>query len=91
MNTIKHLDCSLRDGGYYNNWDFKDDLINQYLEVLKSINIDFCEIGFRFYKNKGFKGSCAFSSEEFLSSLLIPKNLKIAVMINADELIEENE
>ena len=44
MNPIKHLDCSLRDGGYYNNWDFNNDLINQYLGVLESINIDCCEI-----------------------------------------------
>ena len=80
MNPIKHLDCSLRDGGYYNNWDFNNDLINQYLGVLESINIDFCEIGFRFHHNKGFKGSCAFSSEEFLSSLQIPESLKIAII-----------
>ena len=87
MDKIKHLDCSLRDGGYYNNWDFDNDLINQYLQVLGSINIDFCEIGFRFYKNNGFKGSCAFTTEEFLESLTIPKNIKIAIMINANELI----
>jgi 4-hydroxy 2-oxovalerate aldolase len=91
MHNIKHLDCSLRDGGYYNNWDFKDNFINEYLKVLESINIDFCEIGFRFFKNKGFKGSCAFSTEEFLSTLKIPKTVKIAIMINAGELIEEGE
>lgn len=91
MKNFKHLDCSLRDGGYYNNWDFNDDLINQYLQVLESINIDYCEIGFRFFKNKGFKGSCAFSTEEFLSTLTIPKGIKIAIMINANELIEEGE
>ena len=34
MNEIIHLDCSLRDGGYYNNWDFSDELINDYLQVL---------------------------------------------------------
>ena len=87
MNTIKHLDCSLRDGGYYNSWDFSDDLINEYLQVLECINVDFCEIGFRFFNNNGFKGSCAFSSEEFLKSLIIPENIKIAIMINAKELI----
>ena len=26
------LDCTLRDGGYYNNWDFSKDLVNQYLK-----------------------------------------------------------
>ena len=91
MKIIKHLDCSLRDGGYYNNWDFKHDLINQYLQVLESINIDFCEIGFRFFNNNGFKGSCAFTTEEFLGSLTIPKNLRIAIMINANELISNGE
>lgn len=87
MNIVKHLDCSLRDGGYYNSWDFSDDLINEYLQVLESINVDFCEIGFRFFNNNGFKGSCAFSTEEFLKSLIIPENIKIAIMINAKELI----
>ena len=91
MNTIKHLDCSLRDGGYYTNWDFNDDLINQYLQVLDSINIDFCEIGFRFFNNNGFKGSCAFTTEEFLNSLTIPQNIRIAIMINANELISNEE
>ena len=91
MNKIKHLDCSLRDGGYYNNWDFDNDLINQYLQVLESINVDFCEIGFRFFNNNGFKGSCAFSTEEFLNSLTIPENIKIAIMINANELISNGE
>ena len=26
--TTKILDCTLRDGGYYNRWFFKDDLVN---------------------------------------------------------------
>ena len=30
-NKIKILDCTLRDGGYYNNWDFSNDLVNDYL------------------------------------------------------------
>ncbi len=89
MLKIKHLDCTLRDGGYYNNWDFKDSLINKYLKVIDNLNIDYCEIGFRFLKNSGFRGSCAFTSEDFLSTLEIPKNLKIAVMINANEFIKD--
>ena len=91
MKIIKHLDCSLRDGGYYNNWDFKHDLINQYLQVLESINIDFCEIGFRFFSNNGFKGPCAFTTEEFLGSITIPENIKIAIMINSNDLISNGE
>ena len=87
MNKIIHLDCSLRDGGYYNNWDFSEEFINSYLNVLEIINVDYCEIGFRFAKNNGFKGSCAFTTEEFINALSIPKKLKIAVMINASDLV----
>ena len=28
---IEILDCTLRDGGYHNNWDFSNDLVNDYL------------------------------------------------------------
>jgi 4-hydroxy 2-oxovalerate aldolase len=44
---IKLLDCTLRDGGYYNNWDFIPELANKYLYAMSSIKIDFDEIGFR--------------------------------------------
>ena len=87
MNNLIHLDCSLRDGGYYNNWDFDEKLINNYLAVLSSVNVDFCEIGFRFLKNSGFKGACAFTTEEFLNSLLIPEKINIAIMLNASDLV----
>ena len=30
MKNLKLLDCTLRDGGYYNNWNFDRDLINEY-------------------------------------------------------------
>ena len=44
-NGIKILDCTLRDGGYINNWDFgtkAKDIVN----LLQKANIDFIEIGF---------------------------------------------
>ena len=50
---INLLDCTLRDGGYYNNWNFDLNLINVYLEAMASLQIDFVEIGFRSLKNDG--------------------------------------
>ena len=83
------LDCTLRDGGYYNSWEFSNDLINEYLVAMQSANIDVVEIGFRFIKNQGFKGACAFSTDTFLENLNIPRDLKISVMINAADLFYE--
>ena len=33
--SLKILDCTLRDGGYYNNWDFDIDLIREHIDVIK--------------------------------------------------------
>ena len=44
---FKILDCTLRDGGYYTNWDFETNLINDYLKCMSDIKADYVEIGFR--------------------------------------------
>lgn len=51
---IKILDCTLRDGGYYNPWDFPTDLINQYLEAMQAEGVDIVELGLRSMINNGF-------------------------------------
>jgi len=84
---INLLDCTLRDGGYYNNWFFKKDLINEYLRVMSMLKIDYVEIGFRLLDKVKTKGPCAYSEESFLKSLKIPKNLKLGVMINASDYV----
>lgn len=85
---IIFLDCTLRDGGYYNLWDFSTDLINEYLMAVKAVGVNYVEVGFRFLDRKGFKGACAFSTDSFLQTLTIPKGLKLGVMINAGDLLE---
>ncbi len=88
--TIKRLtllDCTLRDGGYYNNWDFSKDLIEDYLKAMSSAKIEFVELGFRFYKKDIYLGPCAYTTPFFLESLNIPKDLKIGIMINAADIV----
>ena len=89
-NKLNILDCTLRDGGYYNNWYFEKDLINEYLKVMDIVKVDYVEIGFRFIDKVRTKGPTAYSEESFLKSLKIPKNLKIGVMINAADFINQN-
>jgi 4-hydroxy 2-oxovalerate aldolase len=80
------LDCTLRDGGYYNAWDFSPDLIGNYLFAMKAAQVDVVELGFRFLTNEGFKGACAYTTDAFLESLTIPSGLKVAVMLNGVDL-----
>ena len=86
FNTPVVLDCTLRDGGYYNAWDFPVVLINDYLIAMNALGVDVVELGYRFIKNIGFKGACAFSTDSFLRTLNIPSELNISVMINASDL-----
>ena len=44
LDDITLLDCTLRDGGYYNKWKFSKQLINDYLKAIKDLNIKFIEI-----------------------------------------------
>ena len=85
------LDCTLRDGGYYNNWYFKKDLINEYLKVMSIIEVDYVEIGFRFVDKVKTKGPTAYSKENFLKSLKIPKGLKLGIMINAADFVNSKD
>ncbi|WP_298448164.1 aldolase catalytic domain-containing protein [uncultured Marinobacter sp.] len=85
--NIIMLDCTLRDGGYYNAWDFSNDLINKYLEAMVAAGVDIVELGLRSSQNSGFKGSCAYTTDEFVRSLSIPDDLILGVMVNASELV----
>ncbi len=84
---IKLLDCTLRDGGYHNFWDFPLDVIKNYLVAMQAAGVDIVELGFRFLKNEGFKGACAYTTDDFLRSLPLPEGLIFGVMINASEIM----
>ena len=46
MNSIKLLDCTLRDGGYLNDWEFGRNNIINIFERLVSARIEIIEVGF---------------------------------------------
>lgn len=87
MSDVKLLDCTLRDGGYYNSWDFDITLINDYLKAMDEISVDFVELGLRGFSMSGFKGACAYTTDSFIRSLDVPKGLKLGVMVNASDLV----
>jgi 4-hydroxy 2-oxovalerate aldolase len=87
---LKLLDCTFRDGGYYNNWDFDFDLVNKYLLAMSKAKIDIVEIGFRSINSIGYRGPFYYSPDFLLQELNIPSDLKIAVMVNAKEYIHQD-
>jgi 4-hydroxy 2-oxovalerate aldolase len=84
---VKLIDCTLRDGGYYNNWDFSRELIIDYLAAMNAASVDYVELGFRSFDTNGFKGACGYTTDAFINSLPIPAGLAVGVMVNAAELV----
>jgi 4-hydroxy 2-oxovalerate aldolase len=85
---INHIDCTLRDGGYYNNWDFSLDLANDYLQAMSAIGVDYVELGLRTFDiAKIYKGPFAYTSDLLIRTLRVPKEIKIGVMVNASDIV----
>ena len=83
---LKILDCTLRDGGYYNNWEFSKKLNQDYLNAISKTGIKYVELGFRSPKKGMDKGLNWYTSEKFVNSLSVPKNLILGVMVNVFEI-----
>lgn len=58
MNEIKILDCTLRDGGYVNDWQFGRKNISKMIRHLSDANIDIIECGF-LTENKEWNPDCS--------------------------------
>lgn len=82
------LDCTLRDGGYYNNWDFPDFIVTEYLSAVSKAKIDYVELGLRNFPKNGFLGAFAYSTEAFLNSIELPTGPKYGVMVDAKTILE---
>ena len=85
MRNIKLLDCSFRDGGYYNNWNFTYSQLNEYVKKISNSKIDVIEIGFRFFEKNNLFGPFAYCKEVLLSKIKYLNKTKIAVMVNSDD------
>lgn len=81
------IDCTLRDGGYYNSWDFDRSLIEQYLDAMAAAGVNVVELGLRSLENAGFKGACAYTTDSFICGLNVPVGLQLGVMVNASEIV----
>ena len=87
---IKLLDCTLRDGGYYNNWNFSKSEIQNYINSIYSTGIKYVELGFRFNEKRKIKGLTAYTDKFLIKKLKLPKPMHFGIMINAGNLISKN-
>lgn len=82
------LDCTLRDGGYYNNWDFEPVVVDAYLKSMAEANIDYVELGLRNFPKSDFLGAYAYTTEAHINSLDLPEGPTYGVMVDAKTILD---
>lgn len=87
MNEFKILDCTLRDGGYYTDWNFKDTLVKKLVKSLDSSGVDIIEMGYKSPIKGGPYRKC---NDGFIKSVVNFKtNAKLAFMIDVKDYINK--
>lgn len=76
------LDCTLRDGGYYTDWDFSSDIVDSYIESMNKLPIDYLELGYRNNPDKEYLGKFGYCPVSVLSDIRKHSIKKLAVMLN---------
>ena len=88
MTKIKLLDCTIRDGGYVNDWKFTDKQVRECYIACSNSGVEYMEIGFKNLKKPDLLkkyGKPFFCEEEYLNDIIGDFNgCKIAVMVTID-------
>lgn len=83
---MKILDCTLRDGGYYNDWDFNQSIVIDYLRSMEKLPIDYVELGYVSPKLDGYFGEYFYLTPKKIDNLKTHlKNTKTAILINTKD------
>jgi 4-hydroxy 2-oxovalerate aldolase len=79
---MKLLDCTLRDGGYYTNWDFDDKLVDVYMQAFNSLPVDYLEVGYRSNSMKNYLGKFFYCPTHVLEDLKAKTNKKLVIILD---------
>lgn len=86
----KILDCTLRDGGYYTNWDFDKNLVETYCRSMEDLPVEYVEVGYRSIPKKEYLGEFFYCPEYVMKGLkqMMPSK-KLVIILNEKD-IDEN-
>lgn len=87
---FKILDCTLRDGGYYTNWDFDKNLVKTYFEAFNNLPVDYLEIGYRSNPMKNYLGEYFYCPQYVLDESSALSNKKLVIILNEKDVRAEH-
>lgn len=79
---MKILDCTLRDGGYYTNWDFDKNLVESYFTAMNNLPIDYIEVGYRSPELSGYYGEYFYCPDFVLKKISQLSNKKLVIILD---------
>lgn len=90
MKKIEILDCTLRDGGYINNWNFGFDNIEYIINTLAIANINYIECGFLSDKANNLNQTLYSNFEQIGKIIKHYPNTQFALMMTVNNYNIEN-
>lgn len=88
--NFKILDCTIRDGGYYTNWDFSKDTVNTYFEAFNHLPVEFLEVGYRSNPMKGYLGEYFYCPVTVLQEIKSISKKKLVIILNEKDVRAED-
>jgi 4-hydroxy 2-oxovalerate aldolase len=92
---IKVLDCTVRDGGLINKWQFSDDFVRKVFLALSEAGVDYMEIGYKSsekYFSRDENGAWKFCTEDDLKRIVggFDNNIKLSAMADIGRIDPED-
>src|SRR5690606_3576299 len=94
MDTVKIIDCTIRDGGLVNNWDFSVEFVRDVYKSLSLAGVEYMEIGYKnspkLVKSDGV-GPWRFCEESFLRDVFTEKTkTKLSAIVDVGRVDESD-
>jgi 4-hydroxy 2-oxovalerate aldolase len=88
---IRVLDCTLRDGGYYTQWEFDGDFVCEYLDLVARSPIHDVELGYRSPEKEAYFGRYFYLSKDDLSAARqrLREDQRLGLMFNLKDVDED--
>ncbi|MNZ89812.1 4-hydroxy-2-oxovalerate aldolase [compost metagenome] len=95
INQSKIVDCTIRDGGLVNNWDFSVEFVQKLYAGLNEAGVDYMEIGYKnspkLLKGADEAGPWRFLNDDFLKKVIPQKGTtKLSALVDIGR-VDEND
>lgn len=92
---LKLLDCSIRDGGLINKWQFSDEFVRATYQALSSAGVDYMEMGYKASKDQfdpKVYGKWRFCDDEDIKKIVdgIDSDMKLSCMVDIGRVKEKD-